>query len=94
MKSKQAYEERLLTQVGERGEEIERLQAKAYAADPDTRLEYYKQIAIFRTQQEEARAKLADLREVDDGSWDHVRTGIESYWESLGTTVKSYESKW
>ena len=93
MSMKDAYEKKLQAQLDEWGAEIDKLKAKADNAEADAQLEYYKQIEEFRSMQEEATNKLAELKDAGDDAWEDLKAGIDSAWDSLGNALKSARSR-
>ena len=73
--------------------EISKLKAKADDARADAQLEYYKQIEELREQQQDAQAKLNELREAGEDAWEDLKAGIDNAWSSLGEAFKSAASR-
>lgn len=93
MSMKKAYEKKLEAKLEEWNADINKLKAKADSAEADTQLEYYKQIDVLRTKQDEAKKKLNELKDASDDAWEDLKVGIESAWESLGSSIKSAMSR-
>lgn len=73
MSMKKAYEEKLQAQLDEWNAEIEKLKAKADKAEADAKIEYYEQIEKLREQQQEAQAKLNELRRAGEDAWEDLK---------------------
>lgn len=93
MSMKEAYEQKLQTQLDEWHAEIDKLKAKADSAEADTQLEYYKKIEELRTMHESVTNKLAELKMASDDAWEDVKAGIDSARDSLGIALKSSVSR-
>ncbi|GGB89200.1 hypothetical protein GCM10011352_13980 [Marinobacterium zhoushanense] len=93
MSRKEAYQKKLQAQLDEWDAEINKLKAKADAAEADTRLEYYKHIDELRSMQESVRNRLAELKASSDDAWDDIKAGIDSAWDSLSNALKSAASR-
>jgi len=89
MSMKEAYEQKLQSQLDEWGAEIDKLKAKADSAEADAQLEYYKQIEELRSTQEAASEKLSELKDAGDDAWEDLKAGMDSAWDSLGSAIKS-----
>ena len=93
MSMKQAYVQKLQAQMNDWNAEISKLKAKAEGAEADAQLEYYKQIEELREQQQDAQAKLNELREAGEDAWEDLKAGIDNAWSSLGEAVKTAASR-
>jgi hypothetical protein len=40
-----------------------------------------------------AEARLIELRDASEESWERIRTEVDSYWDSLGRELKAYDPK-
>lgn len=93
MGMKEAYEKKLKGRLLEWRSDIEKLKAKAEQAEGDTQLAYYKKIEDLRTQQEDARDKLDDLRDAGDDAWEDLRAGVDKAWDDLGDAMSKAISR-
>ncbi len=93
MSMKEDYEKKLQSQLDEWSAEIDKLKAKADAAEADAQLKYYKQIEELRSMQAAANDKLDQLKEAGDDAWEDLKAGIDSAWDSLSSAVKSATSR-
>jgi chromosome segregation ATPase len=87
--SKEAYEKKLQSELDQWSAEIDKLKARADAAEADAQLEYYRQIEELRSKEEAATKKLEELRQASDNAWEDLKAGIDSAWDSLGSSIKS-----
>jgi SMC interacting uncharacterized protein involved in chromosome segregation len=93
MNMKEAYEKKLQSKLNEWRAEIDKLKAKAEAAEADAQLEYYRKIDELRTMQEAASKKLDELRDASDDAWEDLKSGIDSAWDALSSSIKSANSR-
>jgi chromosome segregation ATPase len=73
--------------------EIDVLASKAEQAEDEAREEYRKQIAQLRARQNDAKAKLATLRDAGEGAWEDLKTGIEIAKDAIGEAIESARSR-
>lgn len=93
MGMKEAYQKKRQAQLDEWSAEIAKLKARADKAQAESQIQYYKQIEELRKRQQEAQAKLDELRQAGEDAWEDLQAGIESAWNSLGEAVKSATSR-
>ncbi len=93
MSMKEACEKKLQSQLDQWSAEIDKLKAKADAAEADAQLKYYKQIEELRSMQAAANEKLDQLKEAGDDAWEDLKAGIDSAWDSLSGAIKSAASR-
>ncbi len=93
MGKKEAYEKKMQAELNEWSAEIDKLKAKADAAEGDAQLEYHKQIDELRSMQDAAGKKLEEVKAASDEAWEDVKAGADSAWESLSSSVKSATSR-
>lgn len=65
--------------------EIDALTERAENAGADMRDE----LAELRGKQDQARTKLASLRNAGEGAWQDLKAGVELAWESVSEAVRS-----
>ena len=93
MSMKDAYEKKLEAQLNEWSAEIDKLKAKADAAEADQQLEFYKQVEELRLMQQAANEKLSELKDAGDDAWEDLKAGVESSSDSLSASLKSATSR-
>jgi len=94
MKDKRkAYEEKLDAQLEEWNAQIALLKAKADKAKAEAKVEYYKTIENLQHRQDEARAKLHELKTAGDEAWEDLKTGAEKAWDEVKAAFHSAASK-
>jgi predicted ATP-binding protein involved in virulence len=94
MKGKRkAYEEKLEEQLKEWSAQIALLKAKADNAKADVKIEYYKTVDALQHKQNEAKAKLQELKTAGDEAWEDVKTGAEKAWAEVKTAYHDATSR-
>ena len=94
MKDKRkAYEEKLDAQLKEWGAQIALLKAKADNAKADAKIEYYKTIEALQNKQNNAKAKLQELKAAGDEAWEDIKTGAEKAWADVKTAYHDASSR-
>jgi uncharacterized coiled-coil DUF342 family protein len=83
MHNHDAYVQKMKAKLDEWNAELDKLSAKADAAEADAKLQYNEQIEGLRKQRDAARQKLEELASARDDAWDDVRQGVESAWEQM-----------
>jgi chromosome segregation ATPase len=79
--TRDAYVERLMTQLGEWSADIERLKARASKVSADAKAEYEEQLADLRKQRDALAARVTDLQEASDEAWDDVKQAVQAAWD-------------
>ena len=62
-------------------------------AKVETKIEYNKTIEALQRRQDEARAKLDELKTSGDEAWEDLKTGAEKAWGEVKTAFNSAASK-
>ena len=90
---RKAYEEKLEAQVKEWNAQLELLKAKAGNAKADAKIEYYKTIEALQSKQNEAKAKLRELKTAGDEAWEDLKTGAEKAWAEVKAAYHEASSR-
>jgi len=93
MALKEAYQEKVETQLREWTAKINELKAKADGAKADAKIEMYKRIEVLRAKQEVAQAKFQELKQRGADKWEEIRTSLDKAMDDLKTTWKSTRSQ-
>ncbi|MDN3521877.1 coiled coil domain-containing protein [Halomonas ramblicola] len=93
MSNREAYEQKLQAKLDEWQAEVDKLKARAQGAQADARIEYQEEIDRLESHRDEARQKLAELREASDDAWEDVKDGVERAWDSVSESFKSARSR-
>jgi len=91
--SRKAYEERIDAQLEEWNAQIALLKARADKAKAEAKIEYYKTIEALQHRQDEARAKLHELKTAGDEAWEDLKTGAEKAWAEIKTAFHEATAK-
>jgi chromosome segregation ATPase len=79
--ARDAYVERLKTQLGGWSADIEMLKARAGKISADAKAEYEEQLAGLREQRDTLAAKVADLQAASDEAWEGLKQGVQAAWD-------------
>ncbi|MFC3285976.1 coiled coil domain-containing protein [Litchfieldella rifensis] len=93
MRNREAYEQKLQAKLDEWQAEVDKLKARAQGAQADARIEYQEEIDRLESYRDEARQKLAELREASDDAWEDLKDGAERAWDSASEAFKSARSR-
>ena len=90
---RKAYEEKFDAQLDEWKAQIALLKAKADKGKAEAKIEYYRTIEALQRRQDEARAKLHELKTAGDEVWEDLKTGAEKAWDEVKTAFHMAASK-
>lgn len=76
-----AYVEKLKTQLDEWNADMDRLAAKAAQAEAATKIEYQNQLDDLRVKRDDVRDKLSAVEQSGEGAWEDLKVGLENSWE-------------
>lgn len=93
MSMREAYENKLESQLSEWKIEIDKLKAKADKAEADAQIKYYKQIESLQAKQKAAGEKLAELKKAGEDAWQDLKTGVQSAWDSMEEAMNSARTR-
>ena len=91
--TRKAYEEKLDAQLKEWSAQIALLKAKADNAKADAKIEYYKTIEVLQSRQNNAKAKLQELKTAGDEAWEDIKAGAEKAWADVKTAYHDASSR-
>jgi len=86
---RKAYEEKLDAQLEEWSAQIALLKARADKGKAEARIEYYKTIEALQYRQDEASAKLHELKISGDKAWEDLKKVAEKAWDEVKTAFHS-----
>ena len=86
---RKAYEEKLDAQLKKWNAQIALLKARAGKAKAEAKIEYYKTIEALQHREEEARAKLHELKTAGDEAWEDLKIGAEKAWTEVKAAFHS-----
>ena len=90
---RKAYEEKLDAQLKEWNAQIDLLKAKADKAKAEAKIEYYKTIEAVQRKQNDAAAKLKELKTAGDDAWEDIKSGAEKAWAEVKTAYHDASSR-
>jgi multidrug resistance efflux pump len=90
---RKVYEEKIDAQIKEWNAQIDLLKAKADKAKAEAKIDFYKTIDALQQKQEEAKAKLKELKTAGDEAWEDVKKGAEKAWADIRTAYKDATSR-
>ncbi len=93
MSEKESYQKKLDAKLKEWNAEIDKLKAKAEAAEADAEIEYQKSIDAIQEKKAEAEQKASELRNAGDSAWEDLKTGIESASKELSDALTEAKSR-
>ena len=93
MVDRDAFAQKMKAKLDEWNAEIDRLSAKADAAQADTKLEYNKQVEALKKQREDALQRLNELQSASEGAWEDMRAGVDASWDKMTDALKSAASR-
>lgn len=93
MNNREEFIQKMKAQLDQWSIEIDRLSARAEAAQAEAKLKYRAQIEAIKQQREAAKLKLHELQASSEDAWDSVRESMESGWESITKAIKDAMSR-
>jgi len=93
MSKKDAYRQKLESQLDEWDAKIDVLKAKANKAEASAKVEYHEMIENLQTKRSKAKDKLQELRHASEDAWEDLKGGLEQSWSELGAAVKAATSR-
>lgn len=94
--NKESYRRKMQEQVNEWIAELDRLRKKAETAGAEKIKNLPEQIKVLEGKIEEGRAKIKELAEMNEDSWESLKDGFETAWKALSAGVKdaAIKFKW
>jgi len=93
MTTRDAYIEKMKTQLDELNVHIERLGNQAATAQANVRATYEKDMALLHQQSLQARAKMEELRGVGEERWDAMVTEMEKVRDAFVHSYTYFKSQ-
>jgi len=88
-----AYVQKLKSQLDEWNADISKLEAKADHAEARAKIEYHKRIADLRSRRKEVEDNIRELQEAGEGAWEDLKQGLENSWEILKASYTKAKSE-
>jgi len=93
MSTKAAYQQKIEAEIELAQAKMEALKAQAKSALADERIKYEKEITAIEGGIESTKAKLKELGDASDDTWEHLKSGIETAWTSASHSVHEAYTK-
>ena len=94
MGTKEAYQEKIETQIKEWSAKLKEYKAKADKASADVKVQMYQRIDRMRAQREAAQDKLNEIKAANTQSWEALKAGTEKIMGTLKQTWEEMKSKY
>ena len=78
MDTKQGYQEKMEAQLQQLQTKIDELRVKASLAKEDAKDAYQEQMKTLNHKQQEAQAKLQELKSSSENAWQEVKAGMDN----------------
>lgn len=88
MNTKDAYKQKVEAELELVKAQLEVLQAKAKGLSADANLEYAKEIKDMEDSYAIVKAKLEELGEASESTWENLKVETENIWNALSANVK------
>lgn len=90
---KQAFEEKLETQLDEWDKKLDSLMKQAKKAKADLRRDIEAQLEALRAKRAAAQDKLQELRQRGDSAWEDLKEGVEKTWDEMRKAIDSIAAR-
>ena len=90
---KDAYVDKLKTQLDEWSADIDVLEVRVRKADEQLHLKYESQLASLKVKRDEAKVKLVELQKSTGDAWQELRKGSDEAWDSIKNAVAEARKK-
>ena len=87
--AKEAFQEKLETQLREWDKKLDGLKGKAKKAKADLRHDLEAQLEALRAQRAAAHDKLQELRQRSENAWEDLKEGAEKTWDEMQKAIDS-----
>ena len=93
LENKEAYLGKLKAKLDEWNAEIDRLKAKAAAANIDLKNEIETKVGDLESRRQKVEQKMQQLREFSDKSQEDIMDRLQRAWQDLSYAVKSVKER-
>ena len=93
MKDKELYKKKMQAQLDEWSAEVDKFKARASKLSAETQLKMNHQMQILKSNIQEGKKKLSHLDEASDDTWESIKHGVETTWDSLKVAVNDFVTK-
>lgn len=87
MSEKELYQQKMKAQLDEWKADVDKLKAKASGASADAKLGLERQISGLEENIDKGKARLAELANSAEDTWESVKDRVESAWEALKSSL-------
>ncbi|MDP2076625.1 MAG: hypothetical protein Q8N01_03485 [Sulfuricurvum sp.] len=93
MSTKEAYKQKINTELELAQAKLLAFKAEAKNSAADVRVKYNQHLDELQGMVDATQAKLIELDAASEDAWEHMKEGIENAWDSLGTAIKDTAAK-
>lgn len=93
MSTKEAYRQKINAELGLAQAKLLEFKAEAKNAAADVSVKYNEHLDEIQRMVDTTKEKLKELDSAGEDAWEHLKTGIESAWNSLGNALKDTADK-
>lgn len=93
MSAREDYVQKMHELLDKLNAEIDVLASKAEHAENEVREEFRQQITHLRARQNDARTRLASLRNAGEGAWEDLKAGVDMAKEAIGEAIESARAR-
>ena len=90
MSKRREYEEMVRAKLAKLEAEVDALKKEIEATESELTAEHHSKLEKVGELSGQVRAKLQELAEAGEDSWEHLQEGIEHYYQALGKEVNSF----
>ena len=93
MSKKELYKQKMQARLDEWEAEVDRFKAKVSGASANVQLELNKEINSLEGKIAQGKTKLTQIADASEDSWELIKEGADSAWDSLKTAVSDAKAK-
>ncbi|MGD2024995.1 MAG: hypothetical protein PVJ46_11520 [Methyloceanibacter sp.] len=93
MSERDLYVQEMKAKLDEWNAQVDRLLAKADAAQADAKHEYNEQVEALKKQREAAIQRLNELQSKSDDAWEDLKAGTDAAWDKMTSALKNAASR-
>jgi tRNA C32,U32 (ribose-2'-O)-methylase TrmJ len=93
MNTKEAYKQKMVAELGLVKAKLAELKARADCSAADARIQYAEQFNDLEQRIDDTKAKLKELSDASEDTWERLKDGVEASWHALSTAVRQAAAK-
>lgn len=93
MATRDAYVEKMKTQLDKWNTELRELESKADKIQADVKSQYEAQIQKLRQQWTEGQQKVKEIQEATGSAWEDFTAGVEKAWKAMSEGLEQARSR-